>query len=93
MFHILPLKYTCFLFSQKTCAEKTTAKSSKSLEPGTTTWQIGFKIFDASRVLAIICGIAKTHLSINQQPWKMVGYKDTLDVAKTTAEVAQKKEQ
>ena len=33
------------LFSQRTCSEKTTAKSSKSLEPGTATSQIGFKIF------------------------------------------------
>ena len=28
MLHILPLKYRCFLFSQRTCTEKTTAKSS-----------------------------------------------------------------
>ena len=31
LLHILPLKYTCFLFSQSTCAEKTTAESLKSL--------------------------------------------------------------
>ena len=29
--------------------------------------------------------------SINQQQWKMVGYKGTSDVAKKAAEVAQKK--
>ena len=34
------------------------------------------------------------NIPINQYPnWKMVGYKDTSDVAKKTAEVAQKKEQ
>ena len=31
--------------------------------------------------------------STSQQQWKMVGYKDTSDVAKKAAEVAQKKEQ
>ena len=44
----------------------------------------------------MICWIAKIYLasyqSIKQQR-KRVGYKDTLDVAKKAAEVAQKKEQ
>ena len=43
LLHISPLKYTCFLFSRRTCAEKTTAKSSKFLEPGTTTWHFFYK--------------------------------------------------
>ena len=33
------------------------------------------------------------NIPINQQQWKMVGYKDTFDAAKKAAEVAQKKEQ
>ena len=41
---ILPFKYTCFLFTQKICAEKTTAMSSKSLKPVTTMRYIRFKI-------------------------------------------------
>ena len=36
--------YTCFLFTQKTCAEKTTAKSSKSLKLVTSLRYIRFKI-------------------------------------------------
>ena len=36
---------TCFLFSLRTCPEKTTAKLSKSLELDTTKWHVGFKIF------------------------------------------------
>ena len=30
---------------------------------------------------------------INQQQWKMVGYKDTSNIAKKAAEIAEKKEQ
>ena len=33
------------------------------------------------------------NISINKQQWKMVGYKDTSDLPKKAAEVAQKKEQ
>ena len=33
------------------------------------------------------------YLLINQQQWKMVGNKDTSDVAKKAAKIAQKKEQ
>ena len=40
-----------------------------------------------------ICWIATIYLSVKQKQWKMVGYKDTSDVAKKAAEVAQKKEQ
>ena len=32
-------------------------------------------------------------ITINQHQWKTVGYKDTSDAAKKTAEIAQKKEQ
>ena len=44
----------------------------------------------------IICWVAKIYLAINQssnKEWKMVGYKDTPDVAKKAAEVTLKKEQ
>ena len=44
----------------------------------------------------VICWIAKIYLAINQssnKEWKMVGYKDTPDVAKKAAEVTLKKEQ
>ena len=33
------------------------------------------------------------NMHINQQQWKMVGYKDTFDLAKKAGEVAQEKEQ
>ena len=41
----------------------------------------------------IICWIVKIYLLLNQQQWKMNGNKDTSDVPKKAAELAQKKEE
>ena len=49
------------------------------------------KEYHKCSLCVIICWIAKVYLSINN--WKMVGYRDTSDVAKKGAEAAQKKKQ